>query len=417
MKMTSKETKSTILSEILESNTFQRSTSYKKLLSYLVTASINEEPVKEYSIAIDVFGKGPDFNPGIDSTVRVYIGNLRKKLDRYYKDEAAAATIRLSIPKGHYDVQFEAHEIKSSYAEALPGKNQSRKQQAFFFVIAMLSLLVLFLIYQNNSLSTRSTPRVNNAFKSKIWTSIIDSDFEKLVVVGDDFFFREKDQGKVTITRRHEINSPAEFKRYQQKHPKQSTLEQTPYPFFPLISVWPLVEFTRSFGHMIDFSLEASSKLKASQLLDRNVIFLGSWRNMYLLNQVLGENDIQFNLGLYGEESFIRVNAPDTTITFTRSGLPDGEHSDYCLVRKVPGPNGNSIIIFVSFFEIGLSGVVHYMADEKKLQNLEELLNNEFGEVPPYFDIIFKTTGHSRTLYKTQIEYMNKIAPDIELWQ
>src|SRR6056300_818942 len=95
-----------IFEEIINSDEFANSSKYCDLLKYLVEASIKGESVKETTIAYDFFGKDSSYNSSEDSTIRANIYNLRKKLEHYYLTEGKNAAIKLTLPKGHYDVQF-----------------------------------------------------------------------------------------------------------------------------------------------------------------------------------------------------------------------------------------------------------------------------------------------------------------------
>ena len=93
---------------ILHSHALQGSESLRKLLSYLANRAVEHpgEQVKEAQIALDVFGRGDDFDPRIDSTVRVQAARLRSKLLEYYSTEGASDTVTVEIPKGNYMVSF-----------------------------------------------------------------------------------------------------------------------------------------------------------------------------------------------------------------------------------------------------------------------------------------------------------------------
>jgi hypothetical protein len=62
--------------------------------------------VKEYQIATEVFGRQADFDPQLDSMVRVQAGRLRTKLAEYYNTEGATDRIVVELPKGSYAVAF-----------------------------------------------------------------------------------------------------------------------------------------------------------------------------------------------------------------------------------------------------------------------------------------------------------------------
>ncbi len=406
--MITRETKLTILSEILKSAEFANSNTYQKLLTYLVKSSINDITPKEYSIAVDVFGKDSDFNPGIDSTVRVYIGKLRKKLANYYRDEGKKANVRLEIPKGHYEVRFTKHTQKRA-KEFFHNANV-----LFSAIIGLLLLMIFYLLIKNTSLNRHVNQKQIQLSRSVVWTDILSSKRSKLIVLGDDFFFLDKIDKEETIIRKHYINSLDAFKRYEQRHPEKKGLEKTPYAFIPRISVWPLPEIIQMFKPDVQINLDYSSHLETDALLKNDIIFLGSFRNLYLLDQAFKFGGFDFKLG--ADTSFIKINTPDTNLTFTRTGFPDIGHTDYCLMRKIPGPNHNSIILFVSFFEIGITGAVHYVTHEETLKEIENAFQEKYDATPEYFDILFKTTGYSRTAFTTHIEYIARINPQTNIW-
>src|ERR1700692_4763682 len=92
-----------IASEVLHG-----SESLCKLLRYLAEQSI-EHPgagIKEYQIATEVFKRPSDFDPRMDSTVRVQTGRLRSKLAEYYAHAGTDDQWIIEIPKGSYLLTF-----------------------------------------------------------------------------------------------------------------------------------------------------------------------------------------------------------------------------------------------------------------------------------------------------------------------
>src|SRR5262245_62864483 len=96
------------LNRILHSREFQGSESLTSLLRYLVQDAIANPniAVKEYTIAVEVFGRSTDFDPRTDSVVRVQSKRLRSKLHEYYETEGRGEKVLIDVPKGHYKVAF-----------------------------------------------------------------------------------------------------------------------------------------------------------------------------------------------------------------------------------------------------------------------------------------------------------------------
>lgn len=109
-KVPTQEQVETALAAVLSSARFARSGRARELLTYLVTEVLagRGEAIKAYSIAVDVFGKGADFDAENDTLVRVQAGRLRNLLDHYYASEGREADVIFRLPRGSYTLAFEA---------------------------------------------------------------------------------------------------------------------------------------------------------------------------------------------------------------------------------------------------------------------------------------------------------------------
>src|SRR6267154_486636 len=96
------------IEKLLSSHTLHGSESLCKLLRYLGSHSLDHPGLspKEYQIATEVFGRQKDFDPHLDSMVRVQAGRLRTKLTEYYASEGPDDEIMVELPKGTYGLAF-----------------------------------------------------------------------------------------------------------------------------------------------------------------------------------------------------------------------------------------------------------------------------------------------------------------------
>ena len=117
---------------IVASGILGRSRTYTSLLEYLVGCSLEGRAPKEIEIAADVFGKGAEFDPTQDSLVRVYMHNLRQKLEQYASQRGDPLGYRLAIPRGEYRLVVEsvteepAADAGSGRAELLAATRRGR---------------------------------------------------------------------------------------------------------------------------------------------------------------------------------------------------------------------------------------------------------------------------------------------------
>ena len=94
---------------LTKSRVLHGSESLCKLLRYLADHSLQNPgvPIKEYQIATEVFGRSSDFDPHLDSAIRVQAGRLRVKLAEYYSTEGEADAVLVEMHKGSYTLSFQ----------------------------------------------------------------------------------------------------------------------------------------------------------------------------------------------------------------------------------------------------------------------------------------------------------------------
>lgn len=96
------------LNSILASTMFTRAPDLSKILKYVCEQHFSNQAdtIKEYSIAVEALGRGPNFSPGEDSIVRVQAARLRKHLRRYYETDGANHTLQIGISATGYKPEF-----------------------------------------------------------------------------------------------------------------------------------------------------------------------------------------------------------------------------------------------------------------------------------------------------------------------
>lgn len=90
-----------------------------KLLRYLADQSLQNPgaTIKEYQIATEVFHRSSDFDPQLDSVIRVQAGRLRTKIASYYAAEGKDDPVLIELPKGNYTLHFRENPRKAKTAD------------------------------------------------------------------------------------------------------------------------------------------------------------------------------------------------------------------------------------------------------------------------------------------------------------
>ncbi|MDP9752966.1 UNVERIFIED_ORG: tetratricopeptide (TPR) repeat protein [Rhizobium sp. SORGH_AS260] len=105
------------LHRLLQDIRFRASDRQREILVYLAQRRFagQRENVKAYSIALDVLGRGADFDASIDPIVRIEISRLRTALATYYSVFGGELGVSIDIPKGSYITVFPANAINAQF--------------------------------------------------------------------------------------------------------------------------------------------------------------------------------------------------------------------------------------------------------------------------------------------------------------
>ncbi len=107
------------LERVLASRTFHGAEAQKRFLRYAVEHTVvgSSHEVKEYTVGVQVFRRGPAFDPRLDPIVRVEARKLRSRLAKYYETEGEQDRLRIELPARGYVPAFRE---KDAAAISLP---------------------------------------------------------------------------------------------------------------------------------------------------------------------------------------------------------------------------------------------------------------------------------------------------------
>lgn len=96
------------LRRVVDSAVFAATPVLRRLLQFVGERTLAGEisDIKEYLLGVEVFERGPDFDPRTDTIVRVEARRLRARLTAYYDREGLAEDVIIDVPKGSYVPTF-----------------------------------------------------------------------------------------------------------------------------------------------------------------------------------------------------------------------------------------------------------------------------------------------------------------------
>lgn len=144
--------------QVVLADVFSRSSNIEKMLRYVCEKYFEGQSIeiKEYSIAVDAFGRSHDFDPTKDSIVRVEAHRLRIKLARYYQREGSQHLIQIVLPSGGYVPRF--IRVASGRVSALDDPRTAQDSQpdtALFIAPVHSSILAPEAPFGERAVSTR----------------------------------------------------------------------------------------------------------------------------------------------------------------------------------------------------------------------------------------------------------------------
>ena len=372
---------------LVNSHTLHGSESLCKLLRYLAEYALRHPGLapKEYQIATEVFSRPSDFDPHLDSLVRVQAGRLRSKLAEYYAGEGADESIVVELPKGSYALAFHhaAAAPKASFhspdgKELDGGVERPRRTRlalsglAILLVLAVVALGALVLS-RNITPSSLTEAKVPPAFRL-FWHPFIAASDGPWVIFSNGAF----------------VGRPETGLRYFK--PGRDSREAILDHYTGVGEVLAVYDLDHVFAQ-----LHKSIRVKRGSLFSlddaqaNNLIFVGSPAENLTLLDIPSTHEFVFQRPVSGPRrgDLALVNAhpeADEPKMFFSSppGTPLTE--DYAIISLRPGMNpAHWVLILAGTTTIGTEGAAEYVC---RLESLEQLLLrlsvSDSGEMKPF---------------------------------
>jgi adenylate cyclase len=110
------------LARLLDSPEFATSRRICDFLRFVTERALTGEgkSIKQYTIGVEVYGRGPSFDPKSDPLVRIEAGRLRRALDKYYGGDGRRDPILVQVPRGTYVPRFIRNPAQGDGTEPRP---------------------------------------------------------------------------------------------------------------------------------------------------------------------------------------------------------------------------------------------------------------------------------------------------------
>ena len=396
---------------VLQSGTFRNAPSSRRLLKYLTDHFLagDSEQLKEYTIGVDAFGKPADYDPRLDSTVRIQIGRLRQKLAEYYREEGKGEAFLVDLPKGRFSLTCEARPVleaavesvvpaEEEVAEVEPavtggGRGNPWRVAALALGGICLALVAVLIISSARPRTAVSGADFASPDLAELWRPFLNPGRALLVAVGNPLFLQFENKAlyrDLSVEKPEDLLKSPQFGAVSKALGSQESRAVHYYAAVGDVSA-AFVLGQRLGPYQARMSVVRSSQLQWQQLADANVLFLGPPR---FFGDKLASLPVALEI-TEGTDGFQVVHPRAGEAAFYKFRDPTGffaEDGEACvLITHAPGPVGNTdVMTFASNSTFGRMGAIDGFTDAAFAKMLVGKMRGASGHIAQYFQVLLK---------------------------
>jgi hypothetical protein len=424
------------MERILHSQALHGSESLRSFLRFIVLKSLDdqEDELKEYTIATEVFGRGKQYNPRTDSVVRVQAGRLRAKLLEYYATEGKFDELVIELPKGHYKPVFSTAENaellngsapvaiatspspipdpdNSQPPAAMPAEIRASVAQppkrwfmAAGLIIILLLGVIAVLVFANFALQKRTEqlpPAATTNIQEGVWSPFLASTTPTLIVLSNPPVYRFlNSMDPPYLVERGVPLTPEQTRTLSEMLGETFITKNNPAPKL-VVSADEFTGVGEAIGlHLVtdlfrragkNLVLKQSRTVSSEDLKNQNVVMLGSvWVNEWTVKLPIKDDFVYTNRATIenhnpqaGEENEYRPKFDDSGRLI----------EDYALVNLKPNIlEKNSVMILAGIHSEGTQAAAEYVTSADYLNTLNQRLRtlDASDGSPKYYQILLK---------------------------
>ncbi len=386
------------LEHVLNSTTFRNTEVLKRLLEFLGREELRGEDrdLKEYTVGVEAFRKPPDYDPKVDSSVRVQVGKLRQKLDEYYRTQGINDPVLIQVPKGHFRLEFRERMPQSTQQRPHPRRNRRLVLAWSVAIVALVWAVLATALAMRNVSHESISERYSSPDIAALWSPFFDARRPAIVSLGTPLFAKISGD----FFRNPSLNSWKAFASSEQLAALQKELggpAVAAYPYTGIGEASAAFELARLFlSTHKDINLVLSSALTWDDVARNDIIFVGPPKYNLYESDLPVQQDFIIRHG-HLENLHPKPGEPnsfDETWSPGQSTPVEG----YALIARLPGLHGAGwIMMLASTSTEGTRAAVEYVTRPEYASQLVRALRQSAGVTPKYFQAVLRARFRSQT--------------------
>jgi hypothetical protein len=370
------------LEKILSSQLFRNSKRYPKFLrtvvEYTLNGHVNE--LKERTIGIEVFGRDPNYDTGLDPVVRVTAGEVRKRIAQYYHEPGHEQELLIDLQPGSYVPEFTVSSSRAFFPEQIqpmPGQLPSKRTQKLG--VALFGMLLL--IAGGIAVLDWANPWTKTAL-GRFWSPVLHSPDRVLLCVGPP-------------------------PRHPNEVPTGQHLNVAPNPWPQDVAFKDAATLSKISGLMRenhkDFSIRTVGETTFSDLQSGPTVLVGAFNNSWTMRL----DDIlryRFFMDNPEEPSLVGImDQRDPKATWIVHLPTPNTYQDYAIVSRIADPRTAKTVVFAAGVRgFGTLAAGRFLTDPQYLRELSDKLPKDWEQKNIEFvlatDVIDGSGGPPRVL-------------------
>lgn len=369
------------IDKLVASGTLHGSESLCNLLKFLARKSI-ENPgvsIKEYQIATEVFGRSADFDPRLDSTVRVQTGRLRSKLVEYYANGGADDSVMVEVPKGSYSLVFhQKPHVEPPRAEEAPAPVAGARPSRKWWLLTGILGVGLVLTLASYVRWGRASANPSNALHV-FWQPFLDSPDPPLVVYSNAAFVGRPETGLRYFNPATDAGQPI-LDHYT--------------GVGEVIAIHEIDRVFVAFRH--DIRVKRGRLLTWDDAKAGNLIFIGSPSENLSLRELPGPREFVFKVMdstvRKGDLCIVNVHPrPNEEPVYVASGTVP-VNVDYAVIGLIPGLSANRwVLVLAGTTTLGTQAAVEFVCRPKSVEEMLARSGAPAGAPVTPFEAVVRT--------------------------
>ena len=422
---------------MLASDQFRKSSRLQRLLTFVVESSPGDEDAgpSEHQIGVALFDRRPSYDTGSDNIVRVYVSDLRKRLEMYYEMEGASDSVKIGIPRGSYKALYQRREPSvedprgllplSSVetpipvreptdvmnVEAVPELKHTSRLVTYvaFALLVAVSMALGVQSWRLRSAQLQLQPWKAGPATASLWQDFVEGRSETIIVLADTAFALAQDLSSYQFTLQDYLD-----RSYLQRLGAESN-PQIDKKSVHLFLSWIA---TRNSGSISDFrtarrilALDPSSSHLQTQFAkdfttqalrhDSSVIIGGIASNPWVgvfqdkLSYRIEPNPKTPRIEVKNTQP--KVGEPAIYATSSDPNRTDG----FCVIALLPNPSGEGKTLIIAGTDSQATEAGgDFITQESSLESLEKYLG---GDLSTPFQVLLKTSRLAGSPISTEI--------------